>query len=69
MTAEAKELDRIKKGLAKMGDKRPHKLKSFLRHVESMLGEGRTPAAVEAVVQKLEQEKLVRIAGDLVLYG
>ena len=69
MTAEAKELDRIKKGLAKMGDKRPHMLKSLLRHLESMLGKGSTPAAVEAVVQKLEQEKLVHIAGDLVLYG
>lgn len=68
-TTEAKELDRIKKGLAKMGDKRPHKLKSFLRHVESMLGKGSTPAAVEAVVQKLERENLVRIAGDLVSYG
>lgn len=68
-TIEAKELDRIKKGLAKMGDKRPHKLKSFLRHVESMLGKGSTPAAVEAVVQKLERENLVRIVGDLVLYG
>lgn len=68
-TTKAKELDRIRKGLAKMGDKRPHKLKSFLRHVESMLGKGSTPAAVDAVVQKLEQEKLVRIAGDLVLYG
>ena len=68
-TTEAKELGCIRKGLAKMGDKRPHKLKSFLRHVESMLGKDGTPAAVEAVVQRLEQEKLVRIAGDLVLYG
>ena len=69
VAAEAKEFDRIRKGLAKMGDKRPHKLKSFLRHVESMLGKASTPAAVEAVVQKLEQEKVVRIAGDVVLYG
>jgi len=69
LTAEAKTLDRIKKGLAKMGDKRPRKLKSFLHHVESLLGKDRTQAATEALIQRLEQEKVVHIAGDLVLYG
>lgn len=66
---EAKAFDRIKKGLAKMGNKRPHKLKPFLRHLESMLGQASTPAELEALVRKLEQQKVVQIAGDLVLYS
>lgn len=67
--SEAKAFDRIKKGLAKMGNKRPHKLKPFLRHLESMLGQTSTPAALEALVRKLEQQNVVHIAGDLVLYS
>lgn len=69
VTSEAKTFDRIKKGLAKMGDKRPHKLKPFLRHLESMLGQASTPAALEMLVKKLAQQNVVHIAGDLVLYS
>ena len=60
---------RIKNGLAKMGDKAPHKLKSFQRHVEAQLGKGSTAEQIDAVLQKLEKAGVVHIAGDLVLYG
>lgn len=66
---DSKEITRFKKALDKMGDKRPHKLKSFLRHLESMLGKQSPPEAVEALVQQLEQANVIRIAGDLVSYG
>jgi PIN domain len=66
---EPKEFTRIKNGLAKMGDKAPHKLNSFLRHLKSLLGKDSTAEQIEAVVQKLEQANVVRVAGDLVLYG
>ena len=67
--SETKQITRVNNALAKMGEKRPHKLQSFLRHLQSMLGAGATAEAVEAVVQKLEKDKFVHIAGDLVLYG
>ena len=52
-----------------MGDKRPRKLASFLRHVQAILGKDSPAAAVEAAVQELERAKVVHIAGDLVLYS
>lgn len=67
--AEAALLTRVLKALAKMGDKRPHKLASFQRHLGSMLGKDNTPAAVEVVVQSLEKANVVHISGDLVLYN
>lgn len=69
VSPEVKEFTRIKKGLAKMGDKAPHKLKSFLRHVGALIGKNPTAEQIDAVVKKLEQEKVVRVVGDLVLYG
>lgn len=69
VSADAKVFERICKGLAKMGDKRPHKLKPFLRHLESMLGQSSSPAALESMVRRLEQQNVVHIAGDLVLYS
>lgn len=68
MSADSKEFTRIKNGLAKMGNKAPHKLKSFLRHVGAQLGKGSAVEQVEAMVQKLEKAGAVHIAGDLVLY-
>lgn len=64
----SKEFTRIKNGLAKMGNKAPHKLKSFLRHVGAQLGKGSTAEQIDAIVQKLEKAGVVHIAGDLVLY-
>ena len=60
---------RLKTGLTKMGDKRPRKLASFLRHVQAILGKDSPAAAVEAAVRELERAKVVHIAGDLVLYS
>lgn len=68
MSADSKEFTRIKNGLIKMGDKAPHKLKSFLRHVGAQLGEGSTAEQIETMVKKLEKAGAVHIAGDLVLY-
>lgn len=65
---EPKEFTRIKNGLAKMGDKAPHKLSSFLRHLTSLLGKDSTAEQIDALVQKLEKANVVRVAGDLVLY-
>lgn len=62
-------LNRLKTGLTKMGDKRPRKLASFLRHVQAILGKGSPASAVEAAVRELERAKVVHIAGDLVLYS
>jgi len=62
------QVSRIAKGLAKMGDKRPEKLNSFLRHIESMLGNDTQPSAVQEVVSELEKAGLIRIAGDKVNY-
>ena len=60
---------RLKTGLTKMGDKRPRKLASFLRHVQAILSKDSPAAAVEAAVRELERAKVVHIAGDLVLYS
>jgi len=65
----SKEFNRLKTGLTKMGDKRPRKLASFLRHVQAILGKDSPAAAVESAVRELERAKVVHIAGDLVLYG
>ncbi len=67
-SSDAKEFARIKNGLAKMGNKAPHKLKSFLRHVGAQLGKGGTAEQIDAMVEKLEKAGVVHIAGDLVLY-
>lgn len=67
-SSDAKEFARIKNGLAKMGNKAPHKLKSFLRHVGAQLGKGSTAEQIDAMVEKLEKAGVVHIAGDLVLY-
>lgn len=52
-----------------MGNKAPHKLKPFLRHVGALLGKGSTAEQIDAVVAKLEAAGGVRVAGDLVLYS
>lgn len=62
------QFSRITKGLAKMGDKRPEKLKSFLRHLESMLGKDIQPSAVQEMVGDLELAGLIKVTGDKVSY-
>jgi PIN domain len=66
---EAKAFTRIQKGLTKMGNKAPHNLMPFLRHVGALLGKGSTAEQIDAVVAKLEKAGVVRVSGDLVLYA
>lgn len=66
---ESKEFLRIKKGLAKMGDKAPTKRKSFLSHVKALLGKDATTEQLDELVQKLLQAGVVQITGDVVSYS
>lgn len=67
-TPEGVLLKRITNGLAKMGDKRPEKLESFMRHIESMLGKDTKSGAVETMVQRLQNAGTIQIAGDKVVH-
>ena len=67
-TPEAKLLDRITKGLAKMGDNAPTKLKSFLNALKPMLNKDSTSADAEAMVQKLQAKGVVQVQGAVVTY-
>ncbi len=66
--SESKAYLRVKNALAKMGKEFPHKLKSFQRHVQAMLGKESTAAQMEEVVRRMEHAGILTIAGDLVLY-
>ena len=68
VAAEAKAFARIKKAVSNMGNERPTKTKSFLRHIGAMLGQGSKAEQIEAVVAKLEKEGVVRITGEAVEY-
>ena len=67
-TPEAKLLTRITKGLAKMGDEAPTKLKSFLSTLKSMQGKDSTAADVEATAQTLQTKGVVQVQGGVVTY-
>ena len=67
-TPEDKLLDRITKGLAKMGDNAPTKLKSFLNALKPMLNKDSTSADAEAMVQKLQAKGVVQVQGAVVTY-
>jgi hypothetical protein len=66
---DAKALDRIQKGLIKMGSKAPQKVKPFLRHVGALLGKDGTAEQIDAMVSKLETAGAVWFIGDEVVYG
>ncbi len=67
-TPEAKLLDRITKGLVKMGNKAPTKLKSFLNALKPMLDENSTAADVEAMLRTLQSKGVVQVQGAVVTY-
>jgi hypothetical protein len=67
-TPEAKLLARITKGLAKMGDKAPTKLKSFLNALKPMLDKNSTAADIEAMAQTLQTKGVVQVQGGVVTY-
>ena len=66
--SESKAYLRVKKALAKMGKDFPHKLTSFQRHVQAMLGKESTTEELGLVVRQLERSGIVTIAGDVVTY-
>ena len=68
VTPESKLLARITKGLAKMGDKAPTKLKSFLNALKPMLDKDSTAADVEAMAQTLQSKGVVQLQGGVVTY-
>ena len=55
--------------LAELRQRPRTKLQAFLRHIGALLGKGSTAEQIDGAVQKLEKSGLVRVAGDLVLYG
>lgn len=68
VTLEAKLLTRITKGLTKMGDKAPTKLKSFLNALKPMLDKNSTVADIEAMAQTLQAKGVVQVQGGVVTY-
>jgi len=67
-TPESKLLARITKGLAKMGDKAPTKLKSFLSTLKSMQGKDSSAADVEAMAGTLQSNGVVQLRDGVVTY-
>lgn len=63
-----KVLARAVKGLAKMGEKRPAKLKKLLGQLKSFVGQGATADDADALSRRLEEAKVIQVVGDLVLY-
>ena len=67
-TPADKVLARAVKGLAKMGEKRPTKLKKLLGQLKSFVGHGGTVDDVVDLSRRLEDAKVIQVVGDLVLY-
>lgn len=63
-----KVLARAKTALTKMGNNRPSKLASLLRHLKSIVGQGATAEEADALSHRLEEVKVIQVVGDLVLY-
>jgi len=67
-TPADKVLARAVIGLAKMGGKRPTKLKKLLGQLKSFVGHGGTADDVDTLSRRLEDAKVIQVVGDLVLY-
>jgi len=65
---ESKLLARISKGLTKMGDKAPTKLKSFMSALKPMLDKNSTAADIDAMAQALQDRGVVQVQGGVVTY-
>lgn len=61
-------LARVTAGLARMGARRPEKLKSLLRHLGSMLGKDAGADEVQDLVHRLAQAGVIRVSVDGVSY-
>lgn len=61
-------LDRLAKGLVKMGDKAPSRAKAYRQHVKSMLGKDAKDKAVDAAVAALQKRGVAKVDGEKVKY-
>jgi PIN domain len=61
-------LDRVVKGLRKMGDKAPTRPKAYRQHLKSMIGQSATDATVEAVAVALGARGVANADGKAVRY-
>ena len=68
-TPESKLVTLITEGLARMGDKAPTKLKSFLSALKSMRGKESASADAEAIAQTLQDKGVVQVHGGVVTYS
>jgi PIN domain len=62
-------LDRLAKGLRKMGDKAPTRLKAYRQHLKSMLGQGASDQAVDEFAAALDARGTAKVDGKAVKYG
>ncbi|MCW5657119.1 MAG: hypothetical protein KIT60_05415 [Burkholderiaceae bacterium] len=67
--ADDKHIDRLIKGLRKMGDKAPARAKTYRQHLKSMLGKDAKDAAVEAAAAELAKRGVATIDGSAVKYS
>lgn len=68
-TAQDKLIDRLAKGLLKMGSKAPSRAKAYRQHLKSMLGKDAQDDSVEAAVAALEKRGVAKVDGNAVKYG
>jgi PIN domain len=61
-------LDRLVKGLRKMGDKAPTRHKAYRQHLKSLIGQGATDEAVEAVATALSARGVAKADGKGIRY-
>ncbi len=66
--SELQMVSKIKKAFENMGPKRPIKLKSFLSHLKSMLGEAATAELWDKTVTTLQIKKIIRLENNSVIY-
>lgn len=66
--ATDKVIDRLIKGLRKMGDKAPARTKAYRQHLKSMLGKDTTEHAVELAAEVLAQRGVAKIDGAKVTF-
>lgn len=64
-----KQMDRLIKGLRKMGDKAPARAKAYRQHLKSMLGKDAKDDAVEAAAAALATRGVATIDGSAVKYS
>lgn len=68
-TADDKQIDRLIKGLRKMGDKALGRAKAYRQHLKSMLGKDAKVDAVEAAVTAIAKRGVATIDGSAVKYN